>query len=95
MTVASLTQHSMLGPYVDVVLLLGPMLREDVRTDPGGRPMLVAETLASWSTTGSLSGFASAHRWLPLLVSQALKAQRTRSADGAVGRHHGVPRYAA
>ena len=73
MTVVSLTQHSMLGPYVDVVLLLGPMLREDVRTDPGGRPMLVAETLASWSTTGSLSGFASAHQRLPLLVSEALK----------------------
>ena len=73
MTVASLSQQSILEPYADVVLLLGPMLREDVRTDPGGRPMLVAETLASWSTTGSLSGFVSVHRRLPLLVSEALK----------------------
>ena len=47
MAVASLTQHSMLGPYADVVLLLGPMLHEHVRTDPGGRPMLVAEALAA------------------------------------------------
>ena len=73
MTAASLTQFSMLGPYADVALLLGPMLREDVRTDPGGRPMLVAETLASWATAGSLAGFATAHRRLPLLVSEALK----------------------
>ena len=72
MTVASLSQFSMLGPYADVALLLGSMLRESVRTDPDGRPMLVAEALASWSTTGSLAGFASAHR-LPLLVSEALK----------------------
>ena len=56
-----------------VVLLLGPMLHEHVRTDPGGRPMLVAETLATWPTTGSLAGFLSAHRRLPLLVSEALK----------------------
>ena len=61
MTAASLTQFRMLGPYADVALLLGPMLREDVRTDPGGRPMLVAETLASWATAGSLAGFATAH----------------------------------
>ena len=71
--VASLTQHSMLGPYADVALLFGPMLREDVRTDPDGHPMLVAETLASWATSGSLAGFATAHRRLPLLVSEALK----------------------
>ena len=49
------------------------MLHEHVRTDPGGRPMLVAETLATWPTTGSLAGFLSAHRRLPLLVSEALK----------------------
>ena len=49
------------------------MLREDVRTDPGGRPMLIAETLASWATTGSLTIFATQHRRLPLLVSEALK----------------------
>ena len=73
MAVASLTRHSMLGPNADIVLLLGLMLHEHVRTDPGGRPMLVAETLATWSTTGSLAGFASAHRRLPLLVSEALK----------------------
>ena len=73
MTVASLSQQSILEPYADVVLLLGPMLREDVRTDPGGRPMLVAGTRASWATIGSLAGFASAHRRLPLLVSEALK----------------------
>ena len=35
--VSSLTQGGMLGPYADISLLLGPMLREDVRTDPGGR----------------------------------------------------------
>ena len=35
--------------------------------------MLVAETLAAWATTGSLSGFASAHQRLPLLVAEALK----------------------
>ena len=73
MTAFSLTQFSMLGPYADVALLFGPMLREDVRTDPGGRPMLVAETLASWATAGSLASFATAHRRLPLLVSEALK----------------------
>ena len=73
MTAFSLTQFSMLGPYADVSLLFGPMLREDVRTDPGGRPMLVAETLASWATAGSLASFATAHRRLPLLVSEALK----------------------
>ena len=44
MAVALLSQHSILGPYADVVLLLGSILRKDVRTDPGGRPMLVAET---------------------------------------------------
>ena len=73
MTVFSLTQSTMLGPYADVALLFGPMLREDVRTDPGGRPMLVAETLASWATSGALATFATAHRRLPLLVSEALK----------------------
>ena len=35
--------------------------------------MLVAETLASWATAGSLASFATAHRRLPLLVSEALK----------------------
>ena len=73
MTAFSLTQSSMLGPYADVSLLFGPMLREDVRTDPDGRPMLVAETLASWATAGSLASFATAYRRLPLLVSEALK----------------------
>ena len=74
MTIVSLLQHSMLGPYADVVaLLIGPMPRECVRTDPSGRPMLVTEALASWSTTGSLAGFATAHRRLPLLVSEARK----------------------
>ena len=63
----------MLGPFADVSLLLGPMLREDVRTDPGGRPMLVAEALASWATAGSLANFAAVHQRLPLLVSEALK----------------------
>ena len=42
MAAFSLTQSIMLGPYADVALLLGPMLREDVRTDLDGRPMLVA-----------------------------------------------------
>ena len=46
MTVVLLTQHRMLGPYADVALLLGPVLHEIVRTDPSGRPMPVAETLA-------------------------------------------------
>ena len=73
MTAFSLTQSSMLGPYADVALLFGPMLREDVRTDPGGRPMLVAEALASWAASGALATFATAHRRLPLLVSEALK----------------------
>ena len=73
MTVASLTQNRMLGPYADVVLLLGPILHEGVRTNPGRRPMLVAATLAGWVTSGSLSGFASAHQQLPLLVAAALK----------------------
>ena len=73
MAAFSLAQFSMLGPYADVALLFGPMLREDVRTDPDGRPMLVAETLASWATSGSLASFATAHRRLPLLVSEALK----------------------
>ena len=73
MTAFSLTQSTMLGPFADVALLLGPMLREDVRTDPGGRPMLVAETLASWATAGSLASFAAVHQRLPLLVSEALK----------------------
>ena len=63
----------MLGPYAGVVLLLGPVLHEDVRTDPGGRPMLVAATLATWATSGSLAGFAPAHQQLPLLVTAALK----------------------
>ena len=63
----------MLGAYADIALLLGPMLREDVRTDPGGRPALVATTLAVWATSGSLSGFSAAHQQLPLLVSAALK----------------------
>ena len=71
--VSSLTQGGMLGPYADIILLLGPMLREGVRTDPGGRPMLVAATLAVWATSGSLSGFSAAHQQLPLLVSSALK----------------------
>ena len=44
--VSSLTQGRMLGPCADISLLLGPMLREGVRKDPGGRPMLVATTLA-------------------------------------------------
>ena len=73
MKVSSLTQSRMLGPYAGVALLLGSMLHEDVRTDPVGRPMLVAATLASWATSGSLSGFASVHQQLPLLVSAALK----------------------
>ena len=73
MTVFSLTQFSMLGPFADVSLLLGPMLREDVRTDPGGRPMLVADALASWATAGTLASFAAVHQRLPLLVSEALK----------------------
>ena len=57
--VSALAQGRMLGPYADTILLLGPMLREGVRTDPGGRPMLVAITLAAWATTGELSGFSS------------------------------------
>ena len=73
MTAFSLTQFSMLGPFADVSLLLGPMLREDVRTDPGGRPMLVADALASWATAGTLASFAAVHQRLPLLVSEALK----------------------
>ena len=71
--VASLTQGGMLGPYADISLLLGPMLREDVRTDPGGRPMLVATTLAVWSTSGSLAGLSAVHQQLPLLVCAAFK----------------------
>ena len=63
----------MLGPYADISLLLGPMLREDVRTDPGGRPMLVATTLAVWSTSGSLAGLSAVHQKLPLLVCAAFK----------------------
>ena len=35
--------------------------------------MLVAATLASWATSGSLAGFASAHQQLPLLMAAALK----------------------
>ena len=73
MTVASQTKHHMLGPYADVILLLGPVLHEEVRTDPAGRPMLVADTLASWATTGALASFASVHQRLPLLVAGALK----------------------
>ena len=73
MKVSSLMQSRMLGPYADVALLFGPMLHEDVRTDPGGHPTLVAATLARWATSGSLSGFASAHQQLPLLVAVALK----------------------
>ena len=49
------------------------MLRESVRTDPGGRPMLVATTLAVWATFGEISGFSSAHQQLLLLVSAAFK----------------------
>ena len=71
--VSSLTQGGMLGPYADIILLLGPMLREGVRTDPGGRPMLVAATLAVWSTSGSLSGLSAVHQQLPLLVCAAFK----------------------
>ena len=71
--VSSLTQGGMLGPYADISLLLGPMLREDVRTDPGGRPMLVATTLAVWSTSGSLAGLSAVHQQLPLLVCAAFK----------------------
>ena len=71
--VSSLTQGRMLGPYPDISLLLGPMLRESVRTDPGGRPMLAASTLAVWATSGSLSGFSAVHQQLPMLVSEALK----------------------
>ena len=63
----------MLGPYADIILLLGPMLREGVRTDPGGRPMLVATTLAVWATSGSLSGLSAVHQQLPLLVCAAFK----------------------
>ena len=54
--------------------MLGPMLHEDVRTNPAGCPMLVAATLVGWATSGSLAGFASAHQQLlPLLVAAALK----------------------
>ena len=67
MTVASLTKRRMLGPYADVILLFGPMLHEDVRTSPEGRPMLVTAPLAAWACSGS------AHRQLPLLVVVALK----------------------
>ena len=63
----------MLGPYADISLLLGPMLREGVRTNPGGRPMLVATALAVWATSGSLSGFSAVHQQLPLLVCAAFK----------------------
>ena len=49
------------------------MLHEEVCTDPAGRPVLVADALAGRATSGSLSGFASAHQRLPLLVSEALK----------------------
>ena len=71
--VSALTQGRMLGPYADIILLLGPMLREGVRTDPAGRPMLVAATLAVWATSGSLSAFSAAHQQLPLLVCAAFK----------------------
>ena len=73
MTVVTLTLHRMLKPYADVVLLLGPMLHEEVRTDQAGRPVLVADALARWATSSSLSGFASAHQRLSLLVSEAPK----------------------
>ena len=73
MTVASLTTCRMLGPYADVILLFGPLLHEDVRTSPEGRPMLVAATLAAWASSGALSNLGSAHRHLPLLVATTLK----------------------
>ena len=96
MTVASLTQSRMPGPYADVALLLGPMLHEGVRTNPGGgRPMLVAATLAGWATSGSLSGFASAHQQLPLLVAAALKEHVLPIEMSACILNHGVPRHAA
>ena len=62
MAIVPLAQSRMLGPYADAILLFGSMLHEDVRTDPGGRPILVAETLAAWASSGALSGFAFAHR---------------------------------
>ena len=49
MTVSSLTTRRMLVPYVDVILLSGPMLHKDVHTSPEGRPMLVAASLAAWA----------------------------------------------
>ena len=61
MKVSSLAQGCMLRPYSDVALLLGPMLHEVVRTDPGGRLMLVAASLASWATSGSLAVFSAAY----------------------------------
>ena len=82
----------MLGPYADVVLLIGSMQHEDVRTDPAERPMLVADTLAGSATSGSLSGFASAHQRLPLLMSGA---QGARSADRAIGPHYSADKLTA
>ena len=73
MTVASLTQRRMLGPYADATPLFGPLLHEGVRTSPEGRPVLVAATLAAWASSGALSNFGPAHRHLQLLVATALK----------------------
>ena len=96
MTVVSLTQHRMLGPYADVVLLFGPVLHEDMRTDPGGRPMLVAETLAAWASSGELRrAFVLRIHAPAAAVARGGGAQRTRSADRAVGVHHDFPRHAA
>ena len=47
MTVASLTQRRMLGPYAGAILLFGPLQHEGVHTSAEGRPMLVAATLAA------------------------------------------------
>ena len=78
LTVASLTKRRMLGPYADAILLFGSMLHESVGTNPAGRLMLVAATLAVWASSGVLSSLMSSHPQLPLLVAHVARRPRPR-----------------
>ena len=85
MTEASLTQSTMLGPCADVALLFGPMLREDVRTDPDGRRRY-ARLVGYLRLARELRNCAPA-----AAVACVGSAQGARSDNRAVCRHHGVP----
>ena len=69
----ALLDGQMLGPYSDLVHMLGPLLREIDRTDETERAMLVAEALSRWACVGAHQSFVTSHAHLPAIVTAALR----------------------